>query len=110
MSKIQELIAVVIAICVVAAVTPAAAQAKSATRPISAAVDAVQHSDSAATDKLNRENLRPAQLGKTWGSTKSAARPDRTAQVARSGKNRAIRRAIAIRRARAAKARKAASS
>ena len=110
MSQIHQLFAAVIAVCVAAAVTPASAQAISADRQISATADAVQHSDSATTDKLNRENLRSAPSGKTLGSSKSAARPDQTAQVTRSAKNRAIRRAIAIRRARAAKAKKAASS
>jgi len=65
MSQIHQLFAAVIAVCVAAAVTPASAQAKSADRQISATADAVQHSDSATTDKLNRENLRPAQSGKT---------------------------------------------
>ena len=110
MSQIHQLFVAMVAFCLVAVVTPASPQANSADRQISATADAVQHSGSATTDRRNRENLRPAQSGNTRGSTKSAARADQTAQVTRSGKNRAIRRAIAIRRARAAKAKKAASS
>ena len=110
MNQIHQLFAVMITVCAVAAVTPASAQAKSADRQISATNDADQQSDSAPADKLTRKNMRAAQDEKNSRSTKSAVRPHQTAQVTRSAKNQAIRRAIAIRRARTAKAKKAASS
>lgn len=89
MRKIHQLFAVVLAASALSLVVPAsAAEGKAADRQISATTGAVEHSD----------------------TKKAANRPHQTAQLSRSAKEKAIRRAIAVRRARAAKAKKAASS
>ena len=89
MRKFHQLFAVVLAACALSMVVPAsAAQGMASDRQTSATTGAVEHSN----------------------TKKAAERPHQTAQLSRSAKGKAIRRAIAVRRARAAKAKKAASS
>lgn len=88
MKKFHQLFAVVLGACTLSMVVPAsAAQGKAADRQTPAITGAVEHSD----------------------AKKGAERPHQTAQLSQSAKGKAIRRAIAIRRARAAKAKKAAN-
>ena len=85
MRKIHQLFAVVLAAYALSMVVPAsAAQGKAADRQTSATTGAVEHSD----------------------TKKAAKHPHQTAQLSRTAKGKAIRRAIAIRRARAAKQKK----
>jgi hypothetical protein len=107
MRQINQLFALVLTSIALTAVTPASAT--QANRQTSARAGAAEQSDAAITNNLNRESLQAAQAGKQPGFTKASPRPRQTAQLTKGGKGKAIRRAIAIRRARAAKAKKAAS-
>ena len=104
MRRIHQLFSVAVAACAVLVVVPASATpGKAADSQTSATTGAVEHSGK----DLNQESLHAAQMGGERSSMKDATRPHQTAQLSRSAKNKAIRRAIAIRRARAAKAKKA---
>lgn len=104
MGKIHLLFAVILATCVVSVIMPASAAQG---RQTSATTGAVEHSDTVTKESLNRRSLREAQAGKKPGFAKAATVAHQTAQLSRSAKNGTIRRAIAVRRARAAKAKKA---
>ena len=106
MRDIHQLFAVVLAACAVSVITPAsAAAAKSADRQSSETAGAV--GDTVATEDLKGAGLQTIAPGKE-GSTK-VSRSHHTAQLSSSAKSKAIRRAIAIRRARARKAKKPAT-
>jgi hypothetical protein len=100
----QFLAAILMSISVMAIAPAGAAQAKQIDAQISANLGAPQQADAATSTNRNRESLQAAQPGKKTNSMKGSRHARHVAQVTQTANGKATRRAIAIRRARAAKA------
>ena len=100
----QLLAAILMAISVMAIAPAGAAQGKQIDAQISANLGGPQQADAATSTNRNCESLQAAEPGKKTNSMKGSRHARHVAQLTQTAKGKAIRRAIAIRRARAAKA------
>ena len=112
MRQSHHLSAAVLASIALMVVTPvSAAQGKQTDSQTSVRLGTAEQSGAATTTDLNRDGLRATQTGSKQHKSMEGAPPARqTAQLTAGAKAKAIRRAIAIRRARARKAQQAGNS